>query len=457
MPTASSPADAVPTSPAPTPASRLRRSRTAWVSTTYFAEGLPYSLVRFLAGVYLTDAGVKESYLGFLNFLGLPWNVKFLWAPAVDLFSTRRNWLLRVQGLLAVFVTILAVLTIWGPATGAEAIAFRAFASVAHVDLPLTGVPALQGILAILVILAFLAATHDIAIDAFYMEAIPEPGEAAAYTGLRNVTYRLAVLFVKSGLVWAAGALAWFWGFAGGAMALLALVGIHLWLLPRPPLRPKEVSDLRSTWIAFGEAFGSFLRQPKVGLVLAFIVTYKLGDELLFSMNTVFLKREIGVANADLAWIAGIVGVWATIGGSLVSAWAIKRWGWRRAVWPLTLGMNLNIWAYVWLAWLKPDASTAEGLGIIATIHAYEQVAAGLGNAVLVVYIMRVCNPRFKAAHYAIGSAIASLGGTVFGGVAGLLVEQIGYMNLYIVAFVAAVPSMALLFVLPMPAEQTTT
>jgi PAT family beta-lactamase induction signal transducer AmpG len=119
--------------------------------------------------------------------------------------------------------------------------------------------------------------------------------------------------------------------------------------------------------------------------------------------------------------------------------------------------MNLNIWAYVWLAWLKPDASTAEGLGIIATIHAYEQVAAGLGNAVLVVYIMRVCNPRFKAAHYAIGSAIASLGGTVFGGVAGLLVEQIGYMNLYIVAFAAALPSMALLFVLPMPPEQTTT
>lgn len=436
------------------PPVQKRDPRTLWVATTYFAEGLPYMIVRFLAGVYLTDVGVKEAYLGFLNFLGLPWNFKFLWAPAVDLFSTRRKWLIRVQALLAVGTALLGLLAIWGPPTGPVITAMHSYASAAHIDVAMPGMAAVHAMLVVLVGLAFLAATHDIAIDAFYMEAIPDAREAAAFTGLRNVTYRLAVLFVKSGLVWAAGAIAWFWGFAGGALALAALVAIHLAILPHPPVRPQLTKGVRATWKAFGQAFGSFLGQPKIGLVLTFIITYKLGDELLFSMNTAFLKREIGVANEDLSWIAGLVGTWAAIGGSLVSAWAIKRWGWRRAVWPLTLGMNLNIWAYVWLAWYKPDPHTAAGLGTIAMVHAYEQVAAGLGNAVLVVYIMRICDVRFKAAHYAIGSAIASLGGTVFGGFAGVAVEHIGYVKLYMVAFVMALPSMLCLLKLPMPTEE---
>ncbi|MBM4398510.1 MAG: hypothetical protein FJ087_22855 [Deltaproteobacteria bacterium] len=142
----------------------------------------------------------------------------------------------------------------------------------------------------------------------------------------------------------------------------------------------------------------------------------------------------------------------------MLSAWAIKRWGLRRAVWPLTLGMNLNIWAYVGLAWLAertwvagvaplPEVST------VAAIYAYEQFAAGLGNAVLVVYIMRTCKMEFKASHYAIASAIASLGGTLFGGFGGVIVERVGYVWLYILSFLAALPSMACLLALKMPEE----
>jgi PAT family beta-lactamase induction signal transducer AmpG len=441
-----------PTPDAPVQASR--RGRTLWVSTTYFAEGLPYSIVRFLATVYLTDIGAKESLIGFLNFLGLPWNLKFLWAPAVDLFSTRRRWLIRIQALVAVGVALLGLLSVWGPPTGPVLTAMHAYTAMAHVEVTLPGMDAVRAMLVVLIGLAFLSATHDIAIDAFYMEAIPDGAEAAAYTGLRNVTYRLAVLFVKSGLVWLTGVCTWAWGFGGGAIALGLLVLVHMAILPHPPSRPRHQGGLRTTWAAFGEALGSFLRTRQIGLVLTFIITYKLGDELLFAMNTTFLKREIGVRNEDLSWIAGLVGTWAAIGGSLVSAWAIQRFGLRRAVWPLTLGMNLNIWVYVWLAWTRPDPHTAAGLTTVAIVHAYEQIAAGLGNAVLVVYIMRICDPRFKAAHYAIGSAIASLGGSLFGGFAGKLVEQIGYVNLFMLAFGCAVPSMLVLLKLEIPEER---
>ena len=423
-------------------ASTAKRKTTLWVASTYFAEGMPYAVIRSLTGIYLTDIGIAESALGRINFwLALPWNLKFLWAPAVDLTSTRRRWLLAVQAGLALGVLGLVAFAALGPAVVPSGTTVAGLAETTPIRLLVT----------LLVALAALAATHDIAIDAYYMEAIPDAATAAAYTGVRNVAYRLAVVFVRSGLVWLAGAVAWSWSFAGAAAALATLALLHAWILPTLAVRPPRTEGMPAMFRDFGAAFGSFVRQPRAPLILLFLVAYKLGDEVLFSMNTPFLKRELGVRNEDLAWIAGLVGTWASIGGSLVSAWAISRFGLRRAVWPLTLGMNINILAYVWLAWVHPDAHTASGLWTIAAVHGYEQVAAGLGNAVLVVYIMRICDVRFRAAHYAIGSAITPLGGTVFNYVAGSIVEKSGYMTLYLLAFALAIPSMLCLFALPMP------
>jgi PAT family beta-lactamase induction signal transducer AmpG len=423
------------------------RPRTPWVASTYFAEGLPYMLVRYLAGVYLTDIGVKESYLGFVNFLGIPWNLKFLWAPAVDLFGTKRGWLLKVQATLVVGTLALALLAAFGPlvvppgATSLEG---------------LEGAWALRGLLAVLVAMAFIAATHDVTIDGYYMEVIQNPAEQAAYTGLRVLCYRLAVVFAKSVLVAAAGVWAWSGAFVCGAATLALLLAFHSWYLPRVETAPAVKRDGAEVLRQYGHAFTSWLRQDRVGIALLFIVTYKLGDEILFSMNTPFLLRELGVSKVQLSWVAGVVGTAASIAGSLVSAWAIKRMGLKRAIWPLTLAMNLNIWAYVWLADTLPDPTTNLGIGIIAAVHAYEQFAAGLGNAVLVVYIMRTCNPDFKAAHYAIASAISSVGSSLFGGFGGVIVESTSYVHLFVLSFVLALPSMVCLLFLRIPDERKT-
>lgn len=408
----------------------------AWVCTTYFAEGLPYMLVRYLSSVYLTDIGVREAYLGFVNFLGIPWNFKFLWAPAVDLFATRRKWLLVVELLLVAGFALVALLAAAGP------------------DIMVgTAPPVADGMqslsvkltIVVLVMLAFLSATHDIAIDGFYMEAISDPARQAAFTGLRVLAYRLAVIFTKSVLVALAGWISWTAGWLGGATALGLLVIYHWRMLPNPAGDTKPARDGAAIARDWGRAFTTYLSQPRAWLILLFVITYKLGDEILFSMNTPFLMRELGVSKPQLSWVSGVFGTVASIGGSLVSARAISKWGLGRAVWPLTLAMNLNIWAYIWLAWAVPDATTTAGLSIITAVHSYEQFAAGLGNAVLVVFIMRTCNHEFKAAHYAIASAIASVGGTAFGGFGGLFVESFGYLNLYLVAFAATIPGMAFL------------
>jgi len=418
------------------------RRRTPWVASTYFAEGLPYMMVRYLAGVYLTDIGVKELYLGFLNFLALPWNFKFVWAPAVDLAGTKRGWLLKVEALLVVLIALMGVAVASGPAPVLVA-ATQATTAVA------VGSLGVRLLLVVLVVAAFAAATHDVAIDAFYMEVITDPSEQAAYTGLRVMTYRLAVVFTRSVLVAVAGWLAWRWSFFGAALVLGGLLAFHLFYLPRPERTRPHPDPLHGVGRRYGRAFLSYLDQPRIGVILLFLVTYKLGDEILFSMHTPFLMRGLGLTKPDLAWMQGLLGTGASIVGSLLSAWAVRRHGLRRSVWPLTLAMNLNIWVYVWLAWARPDPRTTGGMALIAGILAYEQLAAGLGNAVLMIYAMRTCKPEYKAAHFAIASAIASIAGTVIGGFGGVIVGRVGYLGLFILAFVAALPSMGCLFFLP--------
>ena len=425
-----------------TPA-RTFRTRT-WVATTYFGQGLPFMLVNFLFAAYLTDIGVKETWIGYLNYFGLAWSFKFLWAPAVDFWSTKRRWLLTVQGALVVGFGALALLIARGPTTALEA----------------GNDPFLRAAIVLLAVLAVLAATHDIAIDGYYMEAITDPTEQAAYTGLRSLAFQVAKLFARSVLLALAGWIGWTWGFGLGALTLGAAWAVHATILPHVEVARTEKKHVVDAMRGFGRAFLTFLRQPGIALVLGLLMTYKLGDQLLFSLNTTFLMREVGVSKSDLAWIGGILGSASLTAGSLLSAWAIQKYGWRRAVWPLTLGMNLNIWLYVWLAWSvahgKADPThTPPNLAVVALVYSFEQFAGGLGSSALIVFALRTCNPGFKAAHYAMATALASLGGSTLAAHAGEIVAAVGYTQLYVLSFVVAIPSMLILpFALRLPQLQ---
>ncbi len=421
------------------------RKNIRWVLTTYFAEGLPFMIVRILSGVFFTQLGVKERYLGYLNYLGLPWNIKFLWAPLVDGWGTKRGWQVALQGMLAALTGLVALL--------------------AHYAATSNSGDYLEWIAAVFVVMAFIAATNDIAIDGYYLEAIPRREDQALLSGYRVLAYRMAMVFARSGLValaaWAMSSAtvgtayhAWSLAFSVGAGVLAALALSHAFVLPKvgSPAADLETQFAKARRV-FVEGFVTYLAQPKVGLVLAFIVLYKMGDELLFSMVTPFMLRELKITGEQYAWIAGIVGAAGTIIGAMWGGYLIKKMGLRRAMWPLTIAMNLNIWLYVWLSVAKPDPTTVSGLSIIATIHGIEQIAAGLGSAALLVFLLTTCSQQYKATHYAVGSAIMSIPGTLVGGQAGAIVEAIGYTNLYVLSFVAAVPGMLLIPFVPIREE----
>lgn len=418
---------------------------TLWVCSTYFAEGLPFMIVRIVSSVFFTDIGAKERYIGYLNFLNTPWNFKFLWAPFLDTISTKRQWLIVMQALISLLTMVIALacyLIPMGATPDGAAAPYLLFIAVVFAGM------------------GFISATNDIAIDAYYLEGLTDKREQAAYSGYRVLAYRLAMIFARTGLVAFVAYMAsrlggsnkylpWFYAFAAGAVTMFLLSLFHALKLPHFEKDRTSIPSNEEIVTTFRRAFTTYLDQEKILLVLVFIILYKLGDEILFSMATPFLIRELGVSKDQYAWIGGIVGAGGTIVGTMLGGWWIKKQGLKKAIWPLTFLMNINIWVYIWLAYAKPDPKTIYGVTLIASVHGYEQVAAGLGSAALLIYLLGTCKPEFKAAHYAIGSAIMSLGGTLFGGFGGQIVEKVGYLNLFIIAFFASIPSMLMLFFVP--------
>ncbi len=413
-----------------------RRSPLLWVSSTYFAEGLPLMIVRKLSTVFFTDIGVDLRTIGHLNFLGNAWNLKFLWAPLLDVVGTKRRWLVSMQLLIAGLTLAVALAASRLPAAGLGAGAQR----VVFVTWIL------------FLAMAVLSATNDIAVDAYYMEGIRDPREQAAHSGERVMAYRMAIIYANFGLVALASLGAsrvWGWtaSFTVAGLSMLALAAAHSLWLPRvePAQARPSVQQVART---FADAFLTYVCQPRAAVVLGFVLTYK-ADEMLFSMNTPFLMRELLVTKAQYAWMAGLVGAASSVAGALVAARWIKQVGFARALWPLTLLMNLSIWAYVALAYFRPTGLTRSGLVLIAAVNGYEHLAAGLGNTALIVYLLRTCRPEFKAAHFAIGTALMSVPANVLGGFAGRIVEQLGWVGFFVLCFLVTLPSMLLIPWLP--------
>lgn len=484
-----------------------------WCFSTYFTEGFPFAIVRMMSSVFFTDIGMKERYLGYLNFLGIPWNLKFLWAPLVDIFGSKRSWMIAIQSIITLLTAAVAVICLTSCSNSNPVLS--------------------TSVLVVLFIaFAFVAATNDIVIDGYYIEGIPDQKEQAAYTGYRVFAYRIALIVAKFGIIYAVGMysksaamkalpntatevvaaaniktmyIAWAYGFGAAALIMALFTLFHIFTLPDFETRTKKVTSAKKVYQDFLLSFSSYLEisvertkialasgigafvilsiilitcklsyvqalaygllallafliaqsRPLVALSLVFIIFYKIGDEIIFSMGTPFLKRYLMVSNDQLAWMTGLIGLVGSIAGTTIGGLWIKKVGLKKSIWPLTLIMNVNIAAYIWLAWAHPLATNVNGLITIGAVYCYEQIAAGLGNAVLIVYILKTCKKEFKAGHYAIGSAFMSVFSSIFGGFSGIIVEKTGYMNLFIIGLLATIPAMILMFFVRIPEEQT--
>ena len=406
-----------PVVPGPSPdAAASTAGASPWVMSTYFAEGLPYSIVHQISSQFFTAMGASLQAIGLTSLYGLAWNLKFIWSPIVDRYSTTRRWLVGTQ--LAIALVVFAIA--WPASLGDQGAVAR-----------------------MMVALAFLAATHDIAIDGYYLRALGTR-QQTALSGMRIASYRVALLVGNGVLVWLAGRTSWFWCFmvAGGLMLLLTIA--HALFLPAerspnagqdpgaPASAPVKDSRTRIT----PALFTSFFDRPRIAPTLGFILTFRAGDAMMFAMSAPLLK-DLGMGTAERGVVSGI-GTAASIAGSILGSAIITRYSLRRSLVPIALVQSLAIPLYVLLAWARPGP-----LGIGAVVVA-EQLVAGVGTAAFLVFLVRRSAGEYKVSHFAIASALMSVATTAAGSVSGYLASLVGFTAFFAIAFVASIPGVIL-------------
>ena len=407
-----------------------QRNPWAWVPTLYFAEGLPYVAVMTVAVVMYKKLGLTNTQIAlYTSWLYLPWVIKPLWSPFIDLIKTKRWWINAMQTLIA-----------------------AAFASVAFF-IPTTHF--VQITLAFFWLLAFASATHDIAADGFYMHGLDEQHQSL-FVGIRNTFYRVAMIFGQGVLVMVAGlieqgkifprlegniALSWSIVFYLLAGIFVALTIYHRFILPRPASDAVR-SDInaRTIWRNIGVTFASFFKKPHMGLMLFFLLTYRLGESQLVKIAQPFMldTTEAGglaLSTAAVGGIYGTLGVVALLLGGILSGIVISRSGFKRWIIPMALAINVPDLLYVLMAAIKVSS-----VPLVASCVALEQFGYGFGFTAYTMYLIYIAKGEHKTAHYAIGTAFMAAGMMFPGMVAGWISDHIGYTMFFVWACLCTIP-----------------
>jgi PAT family beta-lactamase induction signal transducer AmpG len=400
-------------------AARKRSGRAlAWVATTNFGEGLPWSVLHQMGTELITERGGTPTQIASTSLFHLAVTFKFLWSPLVDLVGRKRSWVVATQLLLGVGMMAIAAAT--------RAPGFGVFWIVAS-------------------LFAVMHATHDIACDGFYIEALDRKDQAL-YSGVRVAAFRIAMLLGASVLVTFVAPKSWVLAFGAAGIFMIATALVNAALMPRPVL-PADVPKAVPTTPAFLTAYRSFLAQPQAAVVLSFMFFYRLGDIMMFAMSKPLL-RDIGIDLRHRGILNGF-GTTAFILGSLAGGAVVARFSLRRTLVPLLYLQNFTIPLYVALAVFKP---TFAGVFLIVLI---EQLVSGLGNAAHIVFLIQRCRGVFSASHYAFATAVVSLGSTLSGYVSGPLDQHFGHPVFFTLAFVASWPALALVWFVPKTANET--
>lgn len=409
----------------------------AWVPTLYFAEGLPYIAVMTLSLVMYKRMGISNTevalYTGWLN---LPWVIKPLWSPFIDLMRTKRWWIVTMQLLIG-----------------------AALAGIAFL------IPAdcfFQSTLALFWLMAFASATHDIAADGFYMLGLT-PHQQALFVGIRSTFYRLATIAGQGLIIMFAGYLeksargipfAWSMTFLLLSGLFLAVFVYHTFVLPHPKSdRRAATLSASSLWREFLLTFRSFFQKEGIGVALLFMLFYRFPEAQLAKMGIPFLldpvsEGGLGMTTEQIGFTQGTVGIIGLTIGGILGGIAVSRHGLKHWLWPMVWAISLPDLVYVYLSYF-PETSL---LWVNVCIFV-EQFGYGFGFTAYMMYLIYFSRGTHSTAHYAICTAFMALGMMLPGMAAGWLQEQLGYQLFFIWIMVCCVATFAVTALLKIDPE----
>ena len=396
----------------------------AWVSSLYFTEGLPYVAVMTISILLYKQMGLSNTEITFYtSWLYLPWVIKPLWSPFIDLIKTKRWWITAMQLLI-------------GAAFGGVA-----FTLPTHFWL--------QGSLFFFWVMAFSSATHDIAADGFYMLGLDQQGQSI-FVGIRSLFYRLATIFGQGVLVMIAGNLqviyrnnipfSWSLMFYGVAGLFIALWLWHSYVLPRPA---EDISrsgiSANTIWSEFVHTIVTFFQKPQVLTAILFMLLYRMPEGLLAKVSALFLidaehNGGLGLSPQEYGLVQGTVGVVGLILGGISGGIAAGIHGLKRWIWPMVCAITLPDLVYVYMSYAQPDS-----LFLINACVFVEQFGYGFGFTAYMLYLIYYSQGEYKTSHYALCTAFMALSLMIPGLVAGALQEAVGYRMFFIIVMICCI------------------
>ena len=420
--------------------SHLKHSPLEWVPSLYFAMGLPFVVLNMVSAVLYKDLGISDAQIAFWTSLIMwPWTIKFLWSPFLELYRTKKFWVVGSQLLSGVLFGVAAL----------------------SLQLPLFFAVSV----AVFAVVAFSGATHDIAADGVYMSEL-SPASQAKYIGWQGAFYNLAKLVATGGLVWLAG---WLYeGFSTSGTAsfdayvrswtvvllllcvtLVALGLYHLRALPSGG-SASEGRSLRDGLSGLKEVIAAFFTKRHIWYYITFIILYRLGEGFVMKIVPLFLKADtasggLGLTNQQIGLYYGTFGAGAFLLGSLLAGYYIARRGLRRTLFTLCCIFNLPFGVYALLAWFQPQSMWIVGGGIVLEYFGY-----GFGFVGLTLFMMQQVAPgRHQMAHYAFASGIMNLSVMLTGMASGFLSDLMSYRIFFLAVMLATIPAFVITRLVP--------
>ena len=422
-----------------------------WVPSLYFAMGLPFVVLNMVSAVMFKDLGISDTEIAFWTSLIMwPWTIKFLWSPLLELYRTKKFWVVATQLLSGVLFGLAAL-----------ALHLPAFFAV---------------LVSLFAVVAFSGATHDIAADGVYMSELDTKAQAR-YIGVQGAFYNLAKLVATGGLVWLAG-----WLFEGFAAAggdplpasrsawtiilailggLLAVAGLyHAKALPSSGEAASAAHADGSGKAPGGNLRAvvvSFFSKKHIWLYIAFIILYRLGEGFVMKIVPLFLKADtasggLGLTNQQIGLYYGSFGAGAFLLGSWLAGRYIAARSLRRTLFSLVCIFNLPFAVYALLAWFQPSSMWLVGGGIVVEYFGY-----GFGFVGLTLFMMQQVAPgEHRMAHYAFASGIMNLSVMVTGMASGCLSDLLGYKLFFVAVLAATVPAFVMTRLVPFTYNEQT-
>jgi PAT family beta-lactamase induction signal transducer AmpG len=402
-----------------------------WVPSVYFAMGLPFIAIAQASALMYKNMGISDTQIAlWTSLIMIPWTLKPLWSPLLEMFKTKKHFVVATQILTGLLFALVAL------------------------SLPLNDY--FRYSIALLALVAISGATHDIATDGVYLNVL-SPKLQAKYIGWQGAAYNIAKIVSGGGFVYLAGELEQTMGVKYAWMVVMGTYGIvmivlglyHIKMLPSGD-KASEVQSLKEGFDTLWDVIRTFFQKKNIIWYICFIILYRFAEGFAIKIAPLFFKAAVadgglGMTTKEIGLVYGTFGAAAFVVGSLLGGYFISAKGLKNALFKLAIIFNLPFTVYALLSFYQPDS-----LFLISAAVIVEYFGYGFGFVGLMLFMMQQIAPgKYKMAHYAFASGIMNLGFMIPSAISGYLSDLLGYKIFFMWVLIATIPALLVAYFVP--------